>query len=182
MLTFNKRMLILVVLLISSQNAYAEQSSSSTVSKVSVMGVKLCSNVIKTGEYLEGQGYKNAAMFAKRLGRISNVGKSEGNENYNFSINNDAPKKRKAVNFISFHGSFKEGPNLFDIEKSQFERNTGITLSCKQYTLGPDTRTECKYPEGDPNRNRPGFSYTITHEENSHSFFVDAAAWGYSGC
>jgi len=150
--------------------------------KVTVMGVRLCGDVVAAGEYLEAQGYENAAMYAERLRTIS-VSKRMGIDNYDFKVNYGGPPKRDSVYLMSFSGSFKDGPNLFESEKIQFERATGIELTCKSYRKGPkETRLECKYPAGDPDRSRPGFSYNITHEEGQNAFFVDAAAWGYPDC
>lgn len=158
------------------------ESAQAVVDKITVMGVPLCGDVVKAGEYLEGQGYSNAAMFAKSL-RSVNVYKREGSDNYNFKINYGGPPKRDSIYIMSFHGSFQSGPNLFESEKSGFEQATGNELACNPHSTGPNqTRLECKYPAGEADRSRPGFSYSITHEEGQKAFFVDASAWGYEDC
>lgn len=160
----------------------AAMSTEAGVDKVTVMGVRLCGDVVEAGEYLEGQGYKNAAMQAKRL-RTINVYKSEGNDNYDFKINYGGPPKRDSIYLMSFHGSFQDGPNLFESEKSKFQQATGIELTCNQYSTGPNqTRLECKYPAGEADRSRPGFYYSIAHQEGQKAFFVDASAWDYEDC
>lgn len=159
-----------------------EDSTAAGVDKVTIMGVPLCGDVVQAGEYLEARGYRNAAMLAKRL-RSINVYKREGSDNYDFKINYGGPPKRDAIYLMSFHGSFRDGPDLFEAEKSKFEEATGIELSCNTLRRGPnETRLECKYPVGEADRSRPGFSYGIALEEGQNAFFVDAAAWGYEDC
>ena len=159
-----------------------EDDTRAGVDKVTIMGVRLCSNVVEAGEYLEGQGYKNAAMFANSMRKIS-VSRREGNNSYDFKINYGGPQKRDAIYLMSFHGSVPDGPNPFESEKSNFEQATGIELTCKRTPTGPSgTRIECKYPSGEADRSRPGFSYSIANEEGQNAFFVDAAAWGYEDC
>ncbi|MFW2403206.1 MAG: hypothetical protein ACN4GT_00480, partial [Gammaproteobacteria bacterium] len=98
-------------------------------------------------------------------------------------INYGGPPKRDSIYIMSFHGSFQDGPNLFESEKSKFEQATGIDLTCNQHATGPNqTRLECKYPSGEADRSRPGFSYSIAHEEGQKAFFVDASAWGFEDC
>ena len=159
-----------------------EKSVQAGVDQVTVMGVRLCSDVVQAGVYLEGRGYKNAAMFANSMRKIS-VSRREGNNNYDFKINYGGPRKRDAIYLMSFHGSFPDGPNLFEVEKSKFEEATDIELTCNSLRRGPkDTRLECTYPAGEADRSQPGFSYSIAHEEGQKAFFVDAAAWGYEDC
>jgi len=148
------------------------------VDKVSVMGVHLRGNLIQAGKYLEGLGYKNAAMYAQKLGYIK-ASKQNGIDNANISVQGGDNKSSSAIGSISFHGSFKDGPNLFEREKARFERETGIRLNCSSYKSSSGLRKECKYPAGDSNFNKPGFSYNITHEKSHKSFFIDASAWGY---
>ena len=158
------------------------ENAQATANQVTVMGVPLCGDVVEAGEHLEAQGYKNAAMLARSL-RSINVTKRAGNDNYDFKINYGGPPKRDSIYIMSFHGGFQDGPNLFESEKSRFEQTTGIELTCNQYSTGPNqTRLECKYPPGEADRNRPGFSYSIAHEEGQKAFFVDASAWGYEDC
>ncbi len=152
-----------------------------TAQKVSVMGVKLCSDIVNAGQYLESIGYKNAALYAKNLKRIQNVTKTVNSDNHTFNINFDGYKKKDNINIMAFHGSFKNGENLFEKEKAQFEQSTGKKLTCNHINK-QETYIECKYPANTPTRETPGFSYTITQEGNSQSFFIDAAAWGYSSC
>jgi len=146
------------------------------------MGVHLCGNLIQAGDYLEGLGYKNAAMYARKLGHISNASKRDGIDNSTFTVEGGGNKSSRTIGRISFHGSFKDGPNLFEREKSTFERETGIRLNCSDYKSSSGLRKECKYPAGAPNYSKPGFSYNITHEKSHKSFFIDAVAWGYPGC
>ena len=153
-------------------------AGSRLVDKVSVMGVHLCGNLIQAGDYLEGLGYKNAAMYAQKLGYIK-ASKQNGIDNANISVQGGGNKSSRAIGNISFHGSFKDGPNLFEREKARFERETGIRLNCSSYKSSSGLRKECKYPAGDSNFNKPGFSYNITHEKSHKSFFIDASAWGY---
>jgi len=183
-LKYGKIVLSLGVLLAFSQNTYAEQSNSfAVVKKVSVMGVKLCGDIIETGEYLERQGYKGSASAAKSLGIISHAMKIDGPKRSLFKINNYNYKRNKAVNYISFHGTFTKDQNLFEIEKSKFERETGIKLSCKKNPNSQGAIIRCEYPASELlNYNDPGFRYAIGREENIQSFFIDAAAWGYEGC
>jgi len=153
------------------------------VDKVSVMGVHLCGNLIQAGDYLEGLGYKNAALHARKLGRISNASKQDGIDNSIFTAEGGGTKSTRTIGRISFHGSFKDGPNLFEREKASFERETGIRLNCSNNIQSSSGRiTICKYPEGDPYSTKSGFSYSITHEKQHKSFYIDAAAWGYPGC
>lgn len=157
-------------------------STPAGVDKVTVMGVPLCGDVVQAGEYLEGRGYKNAAMFANSMRKI-NVSRRDGNNNYDFKINYGGPRKRDSIYLMSFHGSFQDGPNLFEVERSKFEEATGIKLTCNSLRRGPkETRLECKYPVGEADRSRPGFSYSIAHDEGQKAFFVDASAWGYEEC
>lgn len=159
-----------------------EENALAGAGKVTIMGVSLCSNVVEAGQYLEGQGYKNAAMFANSMRKIS-VSRREGNNNYDFKINYGGPQKRDAIYLMSFQGSVPDGPDPFESEKSNFEQATGIELTCKRIPMGPNgTLTECKHPSGQADRSRPGFSYRIANQEGQNAFFVDAAAWGYEGC
>lgn len=153
------------------------------VDKVSIRGIRLCGDLTEASEILEARGYKNAATYAKNLGSISNVGKRQGIDNYLFTINNDPYNKSSRMYSISFQSSFKDGPNIFDLEKARFERDTGIKLSCKESKVGTnDIRNVCQYPPGEADRSRPGFRYSITHAINSKSMYVDAAAWGLNNC
>lgn len=160
----------------------AKKSAKDGVNRVTVMGVPLCGDVVQAGEYLEGQGYKNAALLANSMRRIS-VSRREGKNNYDFKINYGGARKRDSIYLMSFYGSFQDGPNLFEVERSKFEEATGIELTCNSLRRGPkDTRLECTYPAGEADRSQPGFSYSIAHEEGQKAFFVDAAAWGYEDC
>ena len=152
------------------------------VDKVSVMGVRLCGNLIQAGDYLEAQGYKNAGLYARKLGLISNATRRDGIDNGIFTVEGGGNKSNRKIGRISFHGSFKDGPNLFEREKSKFERETGIRLKCSDYKSSSGLRKECKYSVGEQNASKPGFSYSITHEKSQKSFFIDALAWGYPGC
>jgi hypothetical protein len=153
------------------------------VDKVSIRGIRLCGDLTEASEILEARGYKNAVLFAKSTGRISNLERRQGIDNYLFTINNDPYNKSSRMYSISFQSSFKDGPNVFDQEKARFEKDTSIKLSCNQSKVGTnDIRNICQYPSGEADFSSAGFMYRITHAINSNSMYVDASAWGYSGC
>lgn len=151
------------------------------VEKVSVMGVRLCGDIVVAGDYLEGLGYKYASTHARKLGYIDAT-REEGIDHSVFKIQAGGSKTRKTIASIMFGGTFKDGPNLFEREKARFERETGIKLKCKDYRGSSGQVTECNYFEGDPNRIKPYFSYSITTGKTQKSFGIDATTWDYPGC
>ena len=178
----NKLFSMLVVCLTLSSASYAEQNDRSIVDKVSVMGVRLCSSVIKTGQQLEDKGYEGSARLAKMLNKVSNATKVDDGDSQTFSINSGNIKKNTAVNQISYVGTLKNAAELFQAEKLQFEQETGLKLECHKRAMTHEIHTECKYPSGDPDPNKPSFLYMIEYREISSSLYISASAWKYNGC